>query len=114
MGNFTEDQQALEDEGLVFPLKSNVAPSPQTPHLPNIFHRNQNTAYFQPHTIAASPNLPLYLANSQLAMMNYFNTTQSALRAPQQHHIAESTGHEQFLQQHIPVDMVIRALKWKN
>lgn len=80
--------------------------------MPNIFNRNQSTAYFQPPTIATSPNLPLYLANSQLAMMNYFNTPQSALRAPQQlhqhqHHFAESTGHEQFLQQHIPVDMVI-------
>lgn len=45
-------------------------------------------------------------------MMNYFNTPQSALRAPQQHqhqhHFAESTGHEQFLQQHISVDMVMR------
>lgn len=103
----------MEDEGIIFPLKSNVAPSPQIPHLPNIFNRNQNAAYFQPPTIASSPNLPLYLANSQFAMMNYFNAPQSALRAPQQlhqHHFAESTAHEQFLQQHIPVDMVIKDI----
>jgi hypothetical protein len=89
-------------------LKSNVAP----PHLPNIYNRNQNTPYFQPPSIAAASAMPLYsttVTNSPIAMMNYFNAPTNTIRHHnhhQQHQPTENFGHEQFLLQHIPVDVV--------
>lgn len=57
-----EDQQALEDEGIIFPIKQNAPTSSQ---MPSIYNRNQNT---QPLQISSS-NLPLYTAST----MNYIN-----------------------------------------
>jgi hypothetical protein len=106
----------LEDEGIIFPLKSSIAP----PHLPNIYNRNHNTAYFQ----SPSPAMPLYsttVTNSPIAMMNYFNAPPpNALRhhhhqqqqqqhSQQQfyhHQLPENSGQEQPLLQHIPVNVV--------
>lgn len=95
----TEDQQAIEDEGLVIPMKPNVP-------IVNQYNRNPIN-YFQtpaqPATAFARP-LPLYPANinnAPLAMMNYYNTP-SHQHAPIMEHY--QTGIHQ--QQKIPIDVV--------
>jgi hypothetical protein len=104
-----EDQQALEDEGIIVPMKSNVPPQ-----MPNLYNRNQNT-YFQQSQSAFAPPLPVYsttLTNSPIAMMNYFNAPSNRQQQHQQHHQQQHQHHllehveNSFLQQHIPVDMV--------
>lgn len=71
----TEDQQAIEDEGIIIPMKPNMPNVPMN----NPYSRNQS--FF--HTNTQNPQafnrvLPIFssnLSNAQgpLAMMNYFN-----------------------------------------
>lgn len=110
----TEDQQALEDEGIIFPIKSNYVSPQLQPQLPNIYNRNQNNAAYYQSQPLAPPSMPLYsttVSNSPLTMMNYFNPPPSAFNRNQQNYqqVSESSpqeNHTSTLQQSIPIDVV--------
>ncbi|KAG5674401.1 hypothetical protein PVAND_004375 [Polypedilum vanderplanki] len=101
-----EDQQTLEDEGIIFPMKTNTPQLP--PQMPSLYNRNQN-AYFQATQPAFVPQLPLYQTNPSITMMNYFNAA-SNRQQQQQINQVEHTENS-FLQQHIPVDMDLSQIK---
>lgn len=99
-----EDQQAIEDEGIVIPMKQQITPNG------NHFTRNHQN-FFQPQQQPAFTRaLPLYatnVTNSPLAMMNYFSAAPN--HAIQMEH--EMRQHQQiqplFHQpQPIPIDLV--------
>jgi hypothetical protein len=96
-----EDQQAIEDEGIIIPMKQPLA-------INNHFTRNQQN-YFQPQQQQAfSRALPLYptnIGNQSMPMMNYFNSQQS--HAVQiEHEMRHQQVHQQQQQQPIPIDLV--------
>lgn len=103
---FAEDQQAIEDEGIIIPMKPNM------PHVPfnNPYNRNSNNFFQQqpqqPPAFARA--LPLYhpASNPQLAMMNYYNAPnhQQALNMEQEN-IYVNLNQPQPKQQ-IPIDVV--------
>lgn len=104
---FAEDQQAIEDEGIVIPMKPNVP-------LNNPYNRNHNN-YYQPSSqpSAFARALPLYsttVTNSPIAMMNYFNTPSSQHASHMEHESHFLQHHQQHAppqhQQHIPIDLV--------
>lgn len=100
--DFTEDQQAIEDEGIIIPIKQNVP-------MNNPYNRNQNN-FFQPPNQppqAFARALPMYsttVTNSPVSMMNYFNapTTQQLVSAE---HENPYQVHQQKLQ-NLPIDLV--------
>lgn len=107
-----EDQQAMEDEGIIIPIKPlNTLP------IMNAFNRTPNN-YF--HQQQYSPVLPIYNptnSNSPIAMINYYNT-HNQQQQQQQNHQSEIIHHQQqpktshhqidtsMLQQHIGMDVV--------
>lgn len=99
---FTEDQQAIEDEGIIIPMKSNM------PHasMNNPYNRSQGNFYHQQAPPAFGRNLPMYsttVTNAPIAMMNYFNNpTQSPIMMEQDH----TFNHQQQLKQQLPIEAV--------
>lgn len=107
-----EDQQAIEDEGIIIPIKPiNTAP------IMNAFNRTPNNYFPQQYPTA----LPIYnptIANSPIAMMNYYNThnPQQQQQNHQLQHVEmhqqqqPKSNHQQYdtsmLQQHISMDVV--------
>ena len=88
----TEDQQAIDDEGIIIPMK------PSMPHVPfnNPYHRSQGN-FFQSQQAAAYARaaMPMYsttVTNAPIAMMNYFNTAanQQAMNIEQDPFINQS------------------------
>jgi ankyrin repeat-rich membrane spanning protein len=90
-----EDQQAIEDEGIVIPSKTNM------PHLPqsnNIYNRNPHH-FQQPPTGGFHRNLPLYsttATNSPVTMMSYYNPP----NGPVHHQLMEQDHQGSFGYQH--------------
>ena len=113
-----EDQQAMEDEGIIIPIKPlNTVP------MMNAFNRTPNN-YFQQQYPSALPIYNPTISNSPIAMMNYYNTHNQQQQQQQhqhqnQHHLQNvemhqqqqpKTNHQQYdtsmLQQHISMDVV--------
>lgn len=100
----TEDQQAIEDEGIIIPMKP-------TPHSSNAYARHQAN-FFQPQqqpSFARSP-LPMFttnVTNNPIAMMNYFNASALQQQAIQNEPEVQHYGnHNQTTKQTIPIDIV--------
>lgn len=109
-----EDQQAMEDEGIIIPIKPlNIVP------MMNAFNRTPNNFFQQQF----SPALPIYnptISNSPIAMMNYYNTHNQQQQQNHHHHQQQTaemhqqqqtkSNHQQYdtsmLQQHISMDVV--------
>lgn len=103
MGIFsTEDQQAIEDEGIIIPIKPNVP-------MNNPYNRNHNNFFQSPAqpSQAYARALPLFsttVTNSPVSMMNYFNAPTGQLS-----NIVEQEQHYQSQHQklqNIPIDLV--------
>lgn len=101
----TEDQQAIEDEGIIIPMK------PTMPHssMNNPYNRNQSH-YFQPQQPSPFVRAPLYttnVTNNPIAMMNYYNANplQQAIQNDQGNQLYGNNNLSQFKQQN-PIDVV--------
>lgn len=110
----TEDQQAIDDEGIIVPMKPTM-PQSSMNNPNNPYNRNQQN-FFQPQqqpTFARSA-LPLYttnVTNNPIAMMNYFhsNPLHQALQNESANNLyGNNTNFSQFKQQ-IPIDVVSLA-----
>lgn len=103
----TEDQQAIDDEGIIIPMK------PSMPNVPfnNPYHRSQGN-FFQSQQAAAYARaaLPMYsttVTNAPIAMMNYFNTAANQQAMNMEHD--SFVNHNQQLQppkKQLSIDLV--------
>ena len=107
----SEDQQAIEDEGIIIPMK---------PHVPlnNMYNRNPNH-FFQPQQQAFQRALPVYsttVTNTPISMMNYFNAPNPhAMNHESEHsYIQPNPSQHQPLQQKqsMPIDLVNFLIGW--
>jgi hypothetical protein len=96
-----EDQQQIEDEGIVIPMKQPNAPI-------NHFNRHQNFFQQQPAFPRAMPMYPPNVNNAPIAMMNYFNAAPSI--QPMEQEVRQQLQFQpqqpQQQQQPIPIDLV--------
>lgn len=101
----TEDQQAIEDEGIIIPMKPNMPNVPNNPY-------NRNQSYFHPNQQtpqAFNRALPMFsanLANAPIAMMNYFNQHTLSHPANMEHENGFTNHHQAPQKQQIPIDLV--------
>lgn len=98
----TEDQQAIEDEGIIIPMK---------PTINNPYNRN-HANFFQPQQQPsfARTALPMFttnVTNNPIAMMNYFNAhplQQAMQNEPEINYYGNNNISQ--LKQQIPIDIV--------
>ena len=84
-----EDQQAMEDEGIIIPIKPT--------NIMSYNNRNSNNYYQQPFA-AQHPLYPTAVTNSPIAMMNYFNS--QSQNNPSQSQSMHSSQQQQQQKQH--------------
>lgn len=102
MTSLAEDQQAIEDEGIIIPMKPNVPVN-------NLYNNRNPANFFQQQPAAFQRALPMYsVTNTPIAMMNYFNAPNPHLMSQDQDYVNPSVFQHAPLvaRPSIPIDLV--------